>query len=182
MARPSTYDETKDYDKLASDYLRTCGREQTKLPKISEFCREYVGVHYQTVDEWLLGKQIPEGANTDELRHAIKEVKEAQEEQLIDDGSYGGKEVNSTMMIFLLKANHGKVEASRLELVGKDGQPLTINVKLDLAGGYIPPMGGTFTTSRTSATGFTPVQDTGVAQKSKKNDNSTNGDSKASAI
>ena len=68
------------------------------------------------------------------------------------------------------------------ELVGKDGQPLNISVKLDLAGGYIPPMGGTFTTSRTSATGFTPVQDTGVAQKSKKNDNSTNGDSKASAI
>ena len=42
MARPSSYDQTKDYNKLADEYLATCGREQTKLPKISEFCgRKY---------------------------------------------------------------------------------------------------------------------------------------------
>ena len=183
MARLSTYDKTKDYDKLASDYLRTCGRYQTKLPKISEFCREYVGADEETVVErWLEGKQLPEGANTDKLRGAIKRVRHAQKEELQDDGLFGGKECNVAMAIFLLKANHGMVETSRQELVGKDGQPLTINVKLDLAGGYLPPMGGTFTTSRTSATGFTPVQDTGVAQKSKKNDNSNNGNSKASSL
>ena len=182
MARPSTYDQTKDYNKLAEEYLQTCGREQTKLPKISEFCRKYVGVDDETVDEWLLGKQIPEGANTDELRHAIKRVKKAQREELIDDGLFGGKEVNVAMAIFLLKANHGMVETSRQELVGKDGQPLTIAVKLDLAGGYIPGLGLTFTPSTGSDTRPAQIQSPSVASQSKKDDNSTNGDNKTGSL
>src|SRR3990167_11537610 len=97
MARLSTYDQTKDYQKLADEYLATCGREQTKLPKISEFCREYVGADEDTVNEWLDGKQIPEGANTVELHGAIKRIRHAQKEQLEDDGLYGGKEVNQAM-------------------------------------------------------------------------------------
>jgi hypothetical protein len=182
MARPSSYDQTKDYNKLAEEYLRTCGREQTKLPKISEFCREYVGADEDTVNEWLDGKQIPEGANTDELRGAIKKIFNAQKEELVDDGLFGGKEVNVAMAIFLLKANHGMVETSRQELVGKDGQPLTISVKLDLAGGYIPPMATTFTTSTRNSTGSTQVQSPGVASESAKNNNSINGDNQAGSV
>src|SRR3990167_11488563 len=118
MARPSTYDPDKDYQGLAEDYLQTCGREQTKLPKISEFCREYIQANEDTVNQWLDGKQLPEGANTENLHGAIKRVKQAQMEQLMDDGLYGGKECNVGMAIFLLKANHGMIETDRHELVG----------------------------------------------------------------
>jgi hypothetical protein len=37
---------------------------------------------------------------------------------------YGGKEVNSTMAIFLLKANHGMIETEKKMLVGENGESL----------------------------------------------------------
>ena len=174
MARPSSYDQNKNYEKLAEEYLQTCGREQPKLPKVSEFCREYLEISEDTVDLWIKGENLPEGADTTELVGAIKKVKEVQKEELMDDGLFGGKEVNNAMAIFLLKANHGMVETSRQELVGKDGQPLTVNVKLDLAGGYIPQLGRITTTSATGFTGSPPVQDSSMAQTSEKDDDSTN--------
>ena len=178
MARPSTYDQTKAYNKLAEEYLQTCGREQTKLPKVSQFCREYIGANEDTVNLWLNNEDL----DTQELLGAIKRVKEAQYEELMDDGLFGGKEVNNAMAIFLLKANHGMVETSRQELVGKDGQPLTINVKLDLAGGYIPPMGGITPASAASNSGSPQVQSSSVAPQSEKNDNSDNRSDKASSV
>lgn len=105
--RPSTYDPNKDYAKLAEDYLQTCGREQTKLPKLSEFCREVLRVSQDAVEDWLKLE------NSEQLSGAIKRVKEAQMEQLMDDGLYGGKEVNTAMAIFQLKANHGMIESDR---------------------------------------------------------------------
>ena len=182
MARPSTYDQTKDYEQLANEYLVTCGREQTKLPKLSEFCREYIGANEDTVELWVKGQNLPEGAATSDLVGAVKRIKSAQREELIDDGLFGGKEVNVAMAIFLLKANHGMVETSRQELVGKDGQPLTINVKLDLAGGYIPPLGGVFTASTASPQRPSQVQSPSMAQESKKDDNSDNGITQASSL
>ena len=178
MARPSTYDSTKDYKKLADEYLATCGREQTKLPKISEFCREYIGANEDTVNNWLKD----EAKENKELIGAIKRVKEAQSEQLQDDGLYGGKEANVAMAIFLLKANHGLIEAGRLELVGKDGEPIQFLVKVDLAGGYIPPLGATFTASAAGFTGSTQVQDTRMAQTGEKDDNGINGDNKTGSL
>ena len=182
MARLSTYDQTKDYNRLADEYLATCGREQTRLPKISEFCREYIGADDDTVSSWLEGKQIPQGANTDELSASIKKIKDAQKEELQDDGLFGGKECNVAMAIFLLKANHGMVETARTELVGKDGQPLTISVKLDIAGGYIPPLGGILTTPTTSSTGSSSIQSISMASESKKDNNGTDGNNQASTI
>ena len=182
MARPSNYDSTKDYEQLANEYLATCGREQTKLPKLSEFCREYIGANEDTVELWIKGENLPEGADTSELVGARKRIKHAQKEELIDDGLFGGKEVNVAMAIFLLKANHGMVETSRQELVGKDGQPLTINVKLDLAGGYIPPLGGAFAASSASPQGPSQIQSPSLAQASKKDDNGNNGITQASSL
>ena len=115
MARLTIYDPSMNFKKLADDYLETCGREQTKLPKISEFCREWIGANEDTVNNW----KKDETVKKPELIGAIKRVKEAQEEQLEDDGLYGGKEVNNAMAIFLLKANHGKIETSRVEHEGE---------------------------------------------------------------
>ncbi|MFZ5845293.1 MAG: hypothetical protein ACOY0S_02385 [Patescibacteria group bacterium] len=61
------------------------------------------------------------------------------------------------------------------ELVGKDGQPLTITVKLDVAGGYIPQMGGIITAPTGSNTGSASVQSPSLAQESSKDDNSHSG-------
>lgn len=60
-----------------------------------------------------------------------------------------------------------------LELTGANGQPLQFTFRIDLAGGYIPPMGPIITAPTTSVEGPTPLQSLGVAQTSKKNDNST---------
>ena len=182
MARPSSYDQTKDYEKLADEYLQTCGRLQTKLPKISEFCREYIGVSEDTVNLWMKGENLPKDADTTELVGAIKRVKEIQKEQLIDDGSYGGKEVNSTMMIFLLKANHGMIETERRELIGKDGNPIQLSIKLDVSGGYLPQLERIATTSNPSYSGSPQVQSIGMAQESTKDDNGINRIDKTSAV
>lgn len=122
MARPSEYDPKVDYLKLADEYISTCGRLQTKLPKISEFCREYIGKSEDCVMQWI------EDETRVELIGSIKKVRESQKEQLMDDGLYGGKEVNNAMAIFLLKANHGMIETDRTELTGKDGTPLGVVV------------------------------------------------------
>lgn len=130
----SKYNPDLDYEKLTDDYLATVGREQTKLPKTSEFCREYIGANEDTVELWIKGENLPKGADTTELIGAIKRIKEAQKHQLMDDGLYGGKEVNSTMAIFLLKANHEMVETDRHEHTGKDGTPLGVVVLPEVNG------------------------------------------------
>jgi hypothetical protein len=117
--RPTDYDPKFDYDKLATDYLNNCGREQTKLPKISEFAR-IVGVNEDTIVEW--AKKWPKFSAT------YKRIFDAQKEELIDDGLFGGKEVNAGMAIFLLKVNHGMIETEKKMLVGKDDETLIIKV------------------------------------------------------
>ena len=155
------------------EYLQSCGREQTKLPTVEGFAL-LLGVNDDTLVEW--AKKYPEFAP------AMIKLKMSQKLQLMDDGLYGGKEINQAMAIFLLKANHGMVETSRQELVGKDGQPLQISVKLDLAGGYLPPMGAIVTTPADGYQRSTSVQGASVAPESKKNDNSNNGNSQASSL
>jgi hypothetical protein len=68
------------------------------------------------------------------------------------------------------------------ELTGKDGEPFTITVKLDVSGGYIPQVGGVITSSTASSTGSTQVQSDSVAPESKEDDNSTNGDNQAGPV
>lgn len=113
VGRPSEYDPA--YIDLVDAYLATCGREQTKLPKLTEYYR-LIGISKQCADEWK--DKYPEFGD------ACKRIEELQMEELIDDGLFGGKEVNQAMAIFLLKANHNMVETERKELVGKNGEKL----------------------------------------------------------
>lgn len=117
--RPTKY--TPSFIPQVDEYLSSCGREQTKLPKKSEYAR-FIGVDDTTLDEW--AKKYPE------FSLAIKKIEQSQQEQLMDDGLYGGKEVNSAMAIFLLKVNHGMKETSVVENVGKDGAAQEINIKI----------------------------------------------------
>lgn len=112
--RPTKYKE--EFCQRVDEYLALCGRENTKLPKRSEFAR-YIGVDDTTLDEW--EKRYPI------FSLSIKKIMELQKEQLMDDGLYGGKEVNSIMAIFLLKCNHGMIETERREVNG------TLSVVID---------------------------------------------------
>ena len=99
------------------EYIGTCGREQTSLPTL-EGLAIYLGVHTDTIQEW---KKVH-----DEFSVACKKIDEKQKQQLIDDGLYGGKEVNSSMAIFLLKANHGMIETEKKILSNDKESPVGV--------------------------------------------------------
>lgn len=123
--RPTLYQDT--FPQIVLDYLETCGREQTKLPKRGDVAM-ILGVDQHAIQDWEEAV-FPDGSlKYPEFSTAIKRVDEAQQNQLMDDGMYGGKEVNSSMAIFLLKANHNMIETERKMLVGKEGNDLKINL------------------------------------------------------
>jgi len=122
--RPTKYNPS--FIQIAKAYIDRCGREATELPTIEGLSLE-LDVDDERIGEY--AKEYPE------FHATIKELKAKQKLQLMNDGLYGGKEVNSTMAIFLLKANHGLIETNRTELTGENGQPITI-----MAGrGFVPP-------------------------------------------
>jgi hypothetical protein len=111
--RPTEYQE--DTPEKVEAYIQSCGREQTELPTL-EGLAIYLGVHTDTIQEWQ--KVHPE------FSVSVKGILERQKNQLVNDGMYGGKEVNSTMAIFLLKCNHGMIETERKLLGNLDGSNL----------------------------------------------------------
>jgi hypothetical protein len=110
--RPSKYDPS--FIKVAQDYIDSCGREQTELPTI-EGLALIIGCDDERMSDW--SKLDPE------FHATIKDLKRKQKSQLINDGLYGGKEVNQAMAIFLLKVNHGMVEKSALDVTSA-GEPI----------------------------------------------------------
>ena len=100
VGRPTKY--RPDMIGLVSEYLQSTGREQTCLPSI-EGLAERLGVTSETIRQWV--KKYPSFSLT------IKKLADRQKRTLMDDGMYGGKEVNVGMAIFLLKVNHGMNEA-----------------------------------------------------------------------
>jgi hypothetical protein len=95
--RPTKYIPEIIYPKI-EEYLEQCGKEQTELPTV-EGLSLYLDVNKTTIFEW--DKKYPEFSNY------LKKIAAKQKSQLINDGMYGGKEVNASMAIFLLKAIHG---------------------------------------------------------------------------
>lgn len=94
--RPTKYIPEVIYPKV-EEYLSSCGKEQTELPTV-EGLALYLGVNADTLFEW--DKKYPE------FSESIKKILMKQKTQLMNDGMYGGKEVNAGMAIFLLKCNH----------------------------------------------------------------------------
>lgn len=114
--RPSKYDP-KFCDEL-DKYLETTGKEQTSLPTKQGFAL-WLGVDDETILEW--AKIHPEFSAT------FKRLNQIQAKQLIDDGIYGGKEVNSTIIKLLLQNNHGMKE--RVDNTTNDKDLEVIGVK-----------------------------------------------------
>ena len=97
VGRPSKYVPETIYPKI-DKYLEMCGKENMALPSI-EGLSIALGVNRDTIFEW--DKVHPEFSDY------LKRIANLQKLQLMNDGMYGGKEVNSSMAIFLLKAIHG---------------------------------------------------------------------------
>lgn len=123
VGRPSKYDPI--FIKKVDEYLATTGREQTELPTREGFSL-YIDVNDETLIEW--EKKYPDFSAT------VKRLDSLQKNQLINDGLYGGKEVNSSMAIFLLKANHNMIETEKKLLGNADGSKLESLVIIQDAG------------------------------------------------
>lgn len=113
--RPSKYNPL--FCEELDTYLKTTGKEQTSLPTIQGFAL-HLGVDSDTLNNWANAK-YPEDYEDEQLRGkllhpeffgTLKRLKELQAQQLIDDGIYGGKEVNATIVKLLLQNNHGMRE------------------------------------------------------------------------
>lgn len=107
VGRPTKYIPETIYPKI-DKYLELCGREQTQLPTV-EGLALYLDVTTSTVFLW--------AKEYEEFSEYLKKVADLQKQQLMNDGMYGGKEVNSSMAIFLLKAIHGLKENDPSTLV-----------------------------------------------------------------
>jgi len=107
VGRPTKYDPK--FIEEVDRYLATTRMVQTHLPKIESFAI-HLGVNKTTLYEW--AKQHEEFSN------ALDKIMLNQGERLIDDGIYGGKEVNATIVKLLLQNNHGMKE--RVDTTTKD--------------------------------------------------------------
>jgi len=116
--RPTKYLKSVINPKI-EEYLALCGRDQTRLPSI-EGLADHLGVISETIRDWVV--LYPDfSAN-------IKRIAGKQKEQLMNDGMYGGREVNASMAIFLLKAIHGLKENDPNTLVQVNVRPILGNL------------------------------------------------------
>jgi len=107
VGRPSKYDP-KFIDEV-DKYIATTGKEQTELPTKQGFAL-WIGVDDDTLDNWANAKDKEGNLINPEFFGALKKLMQRQAVQLINDGIYGGKEVNSTIIKLLLQNNHGMKE------------------------------------------------------------------------
>lgn len=114
VGRPTKYIPEEIYPKI-EEYISSCGKENTSLPSF-EGLALHLDVNGDTLVEW--GKTYPQ------FSAAIKRILAKQKTQLMDDGMYGGKEVNAAMAIFLLKVNHGMKENDPSTVVQVNVQPI----------------------------------------------------------
>lgn len=99
MGRPTKYNPK--FVREVDNYLKTTGKEQMHLPKVESFAL-WLKVHRDTLYAW--AKKYPDFSDS------LEKIMTKQAEQLIDDGIYGGKEVNATIVKLLLQNNHGMKE------------------------------------------------------------------------
>ena len=89
--RPSKYDPS--FVDEVDIYIATKGKYQTSLPTKQGFAL-HIGVDDDTLDNWANAKDEKGELLHPEFFGALKHLKDLQAEQLVNDGIYGGKEVN----------------------------------------------------------------------------------------
>jgi len=109
VGRPTKYNPL--FINKVDEYIETTGKEQTALPSYQGFAL-YIDCSLDAMESWR--KLYPE------FNGALNRLKNKQAEQLINDGIYGGKEVNATIVKLLLQNNHGMKERQDLTTDGKE--------------------------------------------------------------
>jgi len=97
--RPTKYKE--EYCEKVYKYLATTGKEQMELPMIEGFAL-YLDISRSTLYKWK--------EEHSEFSDTLDQIMVYQKLQLANDGIYGGKEVNATIVKLLLQNNHGMRE------------------------------------------------------------------------
>ena len=95
VGRPSKYQES--FVEEVDRYLETTGKEACELPTKQGFAL-WISVDDDTLDNWAKEHR--------EFFGALKKLMQLQATQLVNDGIYGGKEVNATIVKLLLQNNH----------------------------------------------------------------------------
>ena len=113
VGRPSEYDPS--YCDKVDEYLQNASRENMHLPKVESFAI-YLGVTKKTLYNW--------SKEHKEFLHALDKITTIQAERLIDDGIYGGKEVNATIVKLLLMNNHDMREKNDTDMTS-GGEKIT---------------------------------------------------------
>lgn len=111
--RPTKYN-LQVIDKV-NKYLADAIPENMDIPTVEGLALE-LDVNEDTLYEW--AKLHPEFSD------ALKRLKILQKQHLTKIGIFGGKEINSNIVMLLLKVNHNMIETQRTELTGKDGGDL----------------------------------------------------------
>lgn len=101
VGRPSKY--KPEYIDKIDEYLETTGKENMSVPKMVSFAR-YIGVNKDTLYEWAKEHK--------DFSDSLSKITDKQEEELVDVGVYGGKEINATIVKMILMSNHGYKERS----------------------------------------------------------------------
>lgn len=121
VGRPSDY--RPEYVEQVIAYLKTCSGSNQKLPKRVDLALMF-DCDENTLAKW--GEDNPEFLST------LTRVDAMQKGQLMDDGFYGGKEVNSRMGQFLLSANHGMAESTKQDITSAGEKLEAPHITLDV--------------------------------------------------
>lgn len=150
MGRPTKY--RPELCEKVDEYLATATKENMHLPKLESFAL-FIGVNKDTLQEWRT--KYPD------FSVALRKIMTVQAERLIDDGIYGGKEVNPTIIKLLLENNHDMRTKTQTEFSGNG-----IKLNLITDGTYIPPVGAASSPPKRSDPQSGEVQGAGMAPES----------------
>lgn len=123
IGRPTKYNPV--FIRKVDEYIATTGKKQTSLPTKEGFAL-FIGVDDDTLDNWANAKvKNSDGNDTGEFLNpgffgALRRLMLCQKVQLVNDGIYGGKEVNATIVKLLLQNNHGMKERTDTTTNDKD--------------------------------------------------------------
>lgn len=107
VGRPTLYKE--EYVNEVYKYIESLN--DTEVPLKEDFAYR-LGVDDDTLDNW--------AKKHTEFFGALKRIMQKQKIKLINDGIYGGKEVNPTITKLLLQNNHGMKERTDTTTNDKD--------------------------------------------------------------
>ena len=126
--RPTKYDPL--FIKKVDEYLETTGRLHQELPTKQGFAL-FIGVDDDTLDNWANAKDDKGQLIRPEFFGSLKKLMQLQATQLINDGIYGGKEVNPTIIKLLLQNNHGMREKTDTDITS-GGESIAIKIVSDV--------------------------------------------------